>query len=120
MIGTTSSEAKAKYLRELGADLVINYREENLDTVLKEKFPQGVDVIWETIGGDTFRTLFNHLASKGRLVIIGSIHSYKEVGMKDVPIEGLNGKVGIPLLGTRLGPGSESTELILHLIFSLP
>lgn len=94
VIATTSSAAKAKYLKELGADEVINYREQDLGKVLKEKFPEGVDVIWETIGGETFKTLFESLGPKGRLVIIGSIHSYKEgAGFKDVHIEGLNGKL---------------------------
>ncbi|KAI2801338.1 Prostaglandin reductase 3, partial [Blomia tropicalis] len=101
VIGTTSSEAKAKYLKELGADFVINYNEKSIDQSLKENFPGGVDVIWETIGGETFRQLFEHLSIKGRIVIIGSIHSYRntgESGVKDVPIENLNGKI---LMGCR-------------------
>ena len=39
VIGTTSSDEKGKYLKELGADLVINYRKEDMNEVLKERFP---------------------------------------------------------------------------------
>ena len=39
VIGMTSTEEKAAFLRQLGADLVINYREQNVDQVLREKFP---------------------------------------------------------------------------------
>ncbi|CAG2122993.1 unnamed protein product, partial [Medioppia subpectinata] len=58
----TSSDEKAKLLKELGTDRVINYKTENLDEVLTKEFPNGVDVIWETIGGEVFKTLFKHLA----------------------------------------------------------
>ncbi|CAG2119437.1 unnamed protein product, partial [Medioppia subpectinata] len=77
VIGMTSTEEKAKLLKELGTDRVINYKTENLDEVLTKEFPEGVDVIWETIGGQVFETLFKHLALKGRLVLIGGTASYK-------------------------------------------
>ena len=96
VIATTSSAEKAKYLKEeLGADFVINYREKSIADSLKEHFPKGIDVVWETIGGDVFKTLFENLAPRGRLVIIGSIHSYKTEGAKDVPIKDLNSTVKI-------------------------
>lgn len=90
VIGLTSTSAKAEYLKTIGADYVINYREQDLDKVLTEQFPEGVDVIWETIGGATFKTLFNHLGKKGRVVIIGSIQSYKGDGLRGVEIPDLN------------------------------
>ena len=55
----------------------------------------GIDVIWETVGGETFKTLFSHLSVRGRLVIIGSIQSYKETGVADVQVDNLNQKVSI-------------------------
>jgi len=94
VIGTTSSPEKAKYLKEtLGADMVINYKEENLDQVLKVKLPGGVDVVWETIGGDTFKTLFKNLAIKGRIVIIGSTNTYQTDGFINVDIPKLNARL---------------------------
>ncbi|OTF72346.1 hypothetical protein BLA29_014417, partial [Euroglyphus maynei] len=72
----TSTDKKAEYLKKLGADMIINYKTENIDQVLAEKFPNGIDVVWETIGGEIFKTLFKHLAIKGRMILIGSISNY--------------------------------------------
>ncbi|CAG2164861.1 unnamed protein product [Oppiella nova] len=77
VIGLSSAPAKIQVLKELGCDRVINYRTENLDEVLSREYKSGIDVIWETIGGQTFETLFKHLAVGGRLVIVGSISGYK-------------------------------------------
>ncbi|CAG2116802.1 unnamed protein product, partial [Medioppia subpectinata] len=60
VIGMASAPEKIKLLKELGCDR------------------SGIDVIWETIGGKTFETLFKHLAVGGRLVIVGSITGYKD------------------------------------------
>jgi prostaglandin reductase 3 len=46
----------------------------------------GIDVIWETIGGKLFETLLKHIAVKGRLVIIGGTEGYKTIGFPDVSI----------------------------------
>ncbi|CAG2174610.1 unnamed protein product, partial [Oppiella nova] len=97
VIGLTSTPEKAKLLKELGTDRVVNYKTENLDQVLTKEFPEGVDVIWETIGGQVFETLFNHLAPKGRMVLIGSTSSYK----------GEATQTNIPDLTTRLIRGNQ-------------
>ncbi|CAG2178094.1 unnamed protein product [Oppiella nova] len=89
VIGMTSSEEKAKLLKELGTDRVINYKTENLDEVLTKEFPEGIDIIWETIGGEIYQTLFKHLANKGRLVIFGCTSGYENVGFPDVHIPNL-------------------------------
>lgn len=39
---------------------------------------EGVDVVWETVGGEMFETCLVNLANKGRLVIVGGISSYKK------------------------------------------
>ncbi|CAM6031342.1 unnamed protein product, partial [Sphagnum compactum] len=93
VIGTTSSKEKAKLLKDLGCDRVINYNEESIDEVLTKEFPEGIDVIWETIGGSVFETLFKHLATKGRIVIVGSISSYKSETKSLVSIADLSTKL---------------------------
>lgn len=98
VIAMASTPEKVKYLKQLGADFVINYKEQDLDQVLTENYPEGVDVIWETIGGKVYQTLFNHLAPRGRLVIIGSITQYKNgSGLTAPEIENLNTKVSLIL-----------------------
>ena len=41
VIGTCSSPSKAKLLKELGCDRVVNYNEENLGQVLRKEYPRG-------------------------------------------------------------------------------
>lgn len=89
VIGTTSSDEKGEFLKSIGVDKVINYRKEDLNTVLKESFPEGLDVIWETIGGEVFEVLADHLANRGRLVVIGAITGYKG---EDVPKVRINAR----------------------------
>jgi len=93
VIGTTSSDEKGAYLKSIGCDKVINYRNEDLDGALTRDFPDGVDVIWETIGGKTLEMLVQHLSLKGRLVIIGGITGYKTVGFPQVSFNNLPGQM---------------------------
>ncbi|MEH1828500.1 MAG: zinc-binding dehydrogenase [Nostoc sp.] len=76
VIGTCSSEAKAKLLRELGCDRIINYRTENLNQVLKEEYPNGINLIFESVGKAVFDTCVENLAVRGRLVVVGFISEY--------------------------------------------
>jgi len=78
VIGTCSTDEKGKVLKDLGCDRVINYKKENLGEVLSKEYASGVDVIWETIGGEVFETCTKHLAVKGRLIVVGGISGYKE------------------------------------------
>lgn len=41
--------------------------------VLKNEFPKGVDIVYESVGGDMFDLCLNALATYGRLVVIGMI-----------------------------------------------
>lgn len=77
VIGTCSSEEKVDFLKSIGCDRPINYKKEDLKTVLKQEYPNGVDVVYESIGGDIFDTCLKNLAYFGRLIIIGFISSYK-------------------------------------------
>lgn len=94
VIAMTSSDEKGEYLKQLGADCVINYKKEDIRKVLEQKYPEGVDVVWETVGGDVYEALFKHLANRGRFVIIGSTNSYKGDGLTGPVINNLQAKVG--------------------------
>jgi len=76
VIGTCSSDEKTKLLKDLGCDRVINYKKEDLDEVLTNEYKDGINVIWETIGGEVFQTCLKHLSRKGRLLIVGGISGY--------------------------------------------
>jgi NADPH:quinone reductase len=65
--GTTEKIAKA---RELGADLAINYKTENVAERVKEFAPQGVNVYWETLREPNFDAAVAMMAERGRMVIM--------------------------------------------------
>src|SRR5690554_894216 len=71
VIGTCGSDDKAALLRQLGCDRVVNYKTEDLDAVLTAEYPRGIDLIYESVGRQMFDTCLDHLAIRGRLVIIG-------------------------------------------------
>lgn len=76
VVATCSSDQKEEYLRSLGCEKVINYRTQDLGAELGKAYPDGVDVVWETVGGETFDTLFRKLRPRGRLVVVGAIKGY--------------------------------------------
>lgn len=77
VIGTCSTDEKVAFLRHLGCDRPINYKKESLQDVLKAKYPGGIDVVYESVGGETFNTCVKNLAVRGRLIIIGFITNYQ-------------------------------------------
>ncbi|RLN97400.1 hypothetical protein BBJ28_00026104 [Nothophytophthora sp. Chile5] len=77
VIGTCSSDEKAEHLKKLGCDRVINYNKESIDAVLKKEYPKGIDIAFETIGGEMFKTVFDNMAIRGRIIVFGHISEYR-------------------------------------------
>ncbi len=76
VIGTCGSEEKVELLRELGCDRPINYREEDVRRVLKDEAPNGLDLVYESVGRELFDTALGALAVRGRLLCIGYVSEY--------------------------------------------
>ncbi|KAM7479198.1 hypothetical protein LguiA_027411 [Lonicera macranthoides] len=90
VIATCGGKEKATLLRDLGVDRVIDYKAEDIKTVLKEEFPKGVDIVYESVGGEMFGLCLNALAIYGRLVVIGMISQYQgEHGWKPLNYTGI-------------------------------
>jgi len=73
--GTCSSEEKATLLKSLGCDVVVNYREQNVEEVLRQEFPEGFDIVYDGVGGKVGNEAKRLLAPKGIFVGIGSASS---------------------------------------------
>ncbi|GFR73191.1 zinc-binding alcohol dehydrogenase domain-containing protein 2-like, partial [Elysia marginata] len=56
VIGTCSTDEKASFLKSIGCDRPIIYTRESLDDVLTNEYPEGIDVIYESVGGEMFNT----------------------------------------------------------------
>ncbi len=71
---TTVRQANFEFARSLGADVLIDYEKEDyVDAVLRETGGRGVDVVFDTIGGDTLSRSPDALAQLGRVVSIVDI-----------------------------------------------
>ncbi|MDN3638555.1 NADPH:quinone oxidoreductase family protein [Simiduia curdlanivorans] len=72
VIAAASSVEKLEQARLNGADILINYSEKDLKTELKTiTNGQGVDVVYECVGGDTFDACARNMAWNGRLLVVG-------------------------------------------------
>ncbi|ESR24261.1 zinc-binding dehydrogenase [Lutibaculum baratangense] len=73
VITTVGSDEKAAQAAELGADHVINYREDRFESVVRKLTKKkGVDVVFEHVGPDTWAGSMLSLKRGGRLVTCGS------------------------------------------------
>jgi NADPH:quinone reductase len=72
VIGTVSSEAKAQVAREAGAGETIIYTNEDFEAeVMRITRGQGVNVVYDSVGKDTFDKSLACLAPLGHLVLFG-------------------------------------------------
>ena len=72
VIGTVSTAEKARLAREAGADEVINYREQDFEAQVKRLTDgKGVQVVYDSVGKDTFDRSLNCLAPRGYMVLFG-------------------------------------------------
>ena len=71
---TTVREGNVEFVRGLGADVVIDYEKEDyVDAIQRETGGCGVDVVFDTIGGNTLSRSPDALAQLGRVISIVDI-----------------------------------------------
>ncbi len=89
VIGTVSTDEKAKLAREAGADDIILYTKQDFVAEVKRLTGgKGLQVVYDAVGKDTFEKGFDCLAPRGMMVLYGQ--SSGPVGAFDLQI--LNAK----------------------------
>ena len=72
VIAGCSSEEKLALARENGADELINYSSDDLQTQLRALTNgKGVDVVYDPVGGQLFDVCTRNMAPEGRLLVVG-------------------------------------------------
>ncbi len=106
VFATAGSEAKCAACRDLGAELAINYREEDfVEAVKAATGKKGVDLILDMVGGDYIPRNVRALAMDGRLVMIAFLGGPKaEVNFAQVMVKRLT------LTGATLRPQSVAAK----------
>ncbi len=71
VIAAASTDEKCALAHAHGADITINYAATELKSELKRRFPGGVDVIYDPVGGPYTEAAIRGLAWGGRLLVVG-------------------------------------------------
>ena len=72
VVATAGSDAKVELCRQLGADLAINYKDDDFIQAVKDfTSGAGADVIYDPVGGDVYDRSTKCIAFEGRLVVVG-------------------------------------------------
>ena len=76
VIGIAGGPDKCAWLREIGFDEAIDYRDENVLRRLREVAPDGIDVYFDNVGGDILDAALANLRRGARIALCGAIASY--------------------------------------------
>lgn len=72
VIGVVGGDDKARVARELGCDLVLDRRADDIVAAVKEATGgRGADVVYDPVGGDAFVKSVKCVAFEGRIVVVG-------------------------------------------------
>jgi NADPH-dependent curcumin reductase CurA len=79
VLGCAGSAEKVAWLRDIGFDAAFDYRERSLRQALAEAAPDGLDIYFDNVGGDSLEAAIGALRNHGRIVACGSISRYNDV-----------------------------------------
>ena len=125
VIATAGTDDKVAWLRdELGIE-AFNYREGDLDSQLRAIAPDGIDVYFDSVGGDHLEAALDHLNRNGRVAMCGSISEYESepkgprnlflTVSKDLTLRGFRGSSNLHLrdeMQSQLAGWLRSGELV--------
>lgn len=82
-VGLTGSDDKCAWLTdELGYDAAINYKTADLRIALKEVCPKGIDVFFDSVGGEILNSVLTRLNRRGRVALCGAI---SQINVDELP-----------------------------------
>ncbi len=90
VVGIAGSNAKCDYIKGLGFDAAINYREaEDIGAAIAAACPDGVDIYFDNVGGAMLDAAILNMKENGRIVVSGQVSEYNRgpnelVGIRNV------------------------------------
>jgi hypothetical protein len=80
VIGIAGGPEKCAYLKDsLGLDGVIDYKNESVKKGLKRECPDGIDLYFDNVGGETLEAVLSQINYQGRIVVCGAISQYGDI-----------------------------------------
>jgi NADPH:quinone reductase len=117
VIGTVSTDEKAKLARDAGADEVILYTRQDFEAEVKRLTDgKGLQVVYDSVGKTTFDKSLNCLAPRGLLALYGQ--SSGPIGPLDVAVLGAKGSLFLtrPSLNAYIAAREELTQRSTELL----
>ncbi|MGI9236025.1 MAG: NADP-dependent oxidoreductase [Woeseiaceae bacterium] len=76
VIGIAGGAKKCDLIRSIGCDVAIDYKEGNVAEHIAATCPDGIDLYFDNVGGETLSAVLDNLAMRSRIVLCGSISEY--------------------------------------------
>lgn len=76
VIGISGGEAKCDLIKSLGCDVAIDYKAGDIAEKISLACPDGIDLYFDNVGGETLSAVLENLAMRSRIVLCGSISEY--------------------------------------------
>lgn len=76
VIGSAGTEEKVQWLRSIGFDSAFNYKEVDTAEALQQVAPDGIDIYFDNVGGETLDKTLNQMKTYGRIIACGGISQY--------------------------------------------
>jgi NADPH-dependent curcumin reductase CurA len=78
VIGSAGSMEKVMFLQQCGFDVAIDYKARPILEQLNLEVPDGIDVYFDNVGGETLEAALSALRVHGRIIACGGISGYNE------------------------------------------
>ncbi|KAH6719551.1 hypothetical protein BKA61DRAFT_544116 [Leptodontidium sp. MPI-SDFR-AT-0119] len=89
VLGIAGSDEKVEWLKELGCDDALNYKDVNFAKQFQEKTSDLIDVFWDNVGGEILDLALRKAKPYARFVMCGSISQYNSsdpIGPKNITL----------------------------------
>lgn len=86
VVGIAGGPEKCAFLKTLGCDAAIDYKNEDVAARILETIPEKIDIYFDNVGGEILEAALENLAMSARVVICGRIATYKtdqEIGPRN-------------------------------------
>jgi NADPH:quinone reductase-like Zn-dependent oxidoreductase len=119
LVWGTAGSRNEDYVRSLGADRVIDYSRDDFRKVVRSAYPDGVDVVFDCVGGDVLKESVEIVRKGGRLISIVDSLDERSLGRADIRFEFVFVAPNSKEL-SELGQMVEQGRLKVHLAEVLP
>jgi NADPH-dependent curcumin reductase CurA len=90
VVGIAGSDKKCAWIKELGAHQAINYKTDDIARKIAEYCPNGIDLYFDNVGGETLTAALNNMAKFGRILLCGATTQYDQQGAWQAPANYFN------------------------------